>query len=50
MSMLSEFKDFAVKVINRLKRQEAKKPTAPPEPSEEVLLLRDIRDALNKGS
>lgn len=38
----------AVKVINRMKRQEEEKPAAPPEPSEEVLLLRDIRDALNK--
>ncbi|GAB4114815.1 MAG: large-conductance mechanosensitive channel protein MscL [Wenzhouxiangellaceae bacterium] len=38
----------AVKVINRMKRQEEEKPAAPPEPSEEVLLLRDIRAALQK--
>jgi len=38
----------AVKIINRMKRQEEEAPASPPEPSEEVLLLRDIRDALNK--
>lgn len=38
----------AVKVINRLKRQEAApEPVAPPTP-EEVLLLREIRDNLKK--
>jgi large conductance mechanosensitive channel len=40
---------FAViKAMNRLKRAEAAAPEAPPEPSEEVLLLRDIRDSLQK--
>ena len=34
-----------VKVVNRLAR---KKPAAPPAPSEEVLLLREIRDTLKK--
>jgi large conductance mechanosensitive channel len=35
-----------VRGINSLKRAEAEKPAAPPEPSEEVLLLREIRDSL----
>ncbi|MEI6302499.1 MAG: large conductance mechanosensitive channel protein MscL [Betaproteobacteria bacterium] len=39
---------MTVKVINRLKREEAAAPAAPPAPSEEVLLLREIRDALKK--
>lgn len=38
-----------VKAINRLHRQqEEPAPAAPPEPSEEVLLLREIRDSLQK--
>lgn len=37
-----------VKGINSMKKKEEEKPAAPPEPSEEVLLLRDIRDAMNK--
>ncbi len=39
----------AIKVMNKLKRAEEEKPAEPappPEPSEEVKLLRDIRDAL----
>jgi large conductance mechanosensitive channel len=36
-----------VKQINRLKRQAP--PPAPPAPAEEVVLLRDIRDALRKA-
>jgi large conductance mechanosensitive channel len=39
---------MTVKVINRLKREEAAAPPPPPGPSEEVLLLREIRDALKK--
>lgn len=41
----------AVKVINRLKRaeEEQPKPVEPPKPSEEVLLLGEIRDLLKKG-
>lgn len=39
----------AVKVINSMKRKEEAKPAEPPKPSEEVLLLREIRDALNKS-
>ena len=38
----------AVKVINRMKRKEEEKPSEPPKPSEEVLLLREIRDSLQK--
>ena len=39
---------MVVKVINRLHRKPAEAPAAPPEPTEEVLLLRDIRDSLRK--
>ena len=39
---------MTVKLINRLKREEAAAPPAPPGPSEEVMLLREIRDALKK--
>lgn len=39
-----------VKVLTRLhKKEEEKKPAAPKEPSEEVLLLREIRDSLKQG-
>ena len=38
-----------VKQINRLKREEAPaEPAAPPSPPEDVVLLREIRDALRK--
>lgn len=37
-----------VKVINRLSRRKEEAPAAPTEPSEEVLLLREIRDNLKK--
>jgi len=37
-----------VKLINRLKRQEAAAPTAPPVPSAEEKLLTEIRDLLKK--
>ena len=37
-----------VKVVNRLSRKKEEAPAAAPEPSEEVLLLREIRDGLNK--
>ena len=41
---------LAIKGMNRLKRQEeAAPPPAPPEPSDEVKLLTEIRDALNKA-
>ena len=38
----------AVKVINRMKRKEEEKPSEPPKPSEEVVLLREIRDSLQQ--
>ena len=37
-----------VKVMNRLAQAKEQTPTAPPPPSEEVVLLRAIRDALKK--
>lgn len=41
---------IAVKLINKLKKQEAAAPTAPPEPSKEELLLTEIRDLLKTKS
>ena len=37
-----------IRAINRLKRKEEAKPVAPAAPPEEVVLLREIRDALRK--
>jgi len=39
---------FFVKGVNKFKRKEEAAPAAPAEPSEEVLLLREIRDSLKK--
>ena len=39
---------MAIKGLNRMKKKEEAKPAEPPKPSEEVVLLRDIRDALKK--
>jgi large conductance mechanosensitive channel len=39
---------LVVKGMNNAKKKEEAKPAAPPKPSEEVLLLQDIRDALKK--
>ena len=39
-----------VKAINKAKKKEEEKPSEPPKPSEEVLLLREIRDGLQGGS
>ncbi len=39
---------LAVKMMNRLKRQEATAPVAPPEPSKSEVLLEEIRDLLKK--
>ncbi|CAM3518379.1 large conductance mechanosensitive channel protein MscL [Halomonas lysinitropha] len=39
-----------VKVINRLRRQQAAAPTAPTAPPEDILLLREIRDSLTRRS
>ena len=36
-----------VKQVNKLQKKEEEKPEPPAEPSEEVLLLREIRDSLN---
>jgi large conductance mechanosensitive channel len=40
---------LVVKGINALKRKEAVKPSEPPPPSPEVVLLTDIRDILRKN-
>jgi large conductance mechanosensitive channel len=37
-----------IRAINRLKRAEEQKPADPPPTPEEVMLLREIRDALKK--
>lgn len=37
-----------VKAINKMKRKQEEAPVAPPEPSDEVKLLTEIRDALRK--
>jgi large conductance mechanosensitive channel len=37
---------MVIRAMNRLKKKEEAKPAEPPKPSEEVLLLRDIPDAL----
>ncbi|MFA5806280.1 MAG: large-conductance mechanosensitive channel protein MscL [Melioribacteraceae bacterium] len=37
-----------IKALNRLKKKEEAKPTAPPAPREEVVLLSQIRDLLKK--
>lgn len=39
---------IVVKGINQAKKKEEEKPASPPKPSEEVLLLREIRDSLKK--
>ena len=39
---------MAIKAINRLKREQPAPAAAPPAPPEEVLLLREIRDAVKK--
>jgi large conductance mechanosensitive channel len=37
-----------IRTINRMKKKEAEAPAAPAATPEDVLLLREIRDALNK--
>ena len=39
---------MVVKAINRLHKKPEDAPAAPPEPSEDILLLREIRDSLKK--
>ncbi len=47
--LLTAFAVFImVKAINRFRRKKEEEPTPEPEPSEEVLLLREIRDSLKK--
>ena len=40
---------MVIRIMNQLKRHEAAKPTEPPKPSAEVVLLTEIRDLLKKG-
>ena len=40
---------MVINAINTLKRKEAAKPSEPPLPSPEIVLLTDIRDILRKG-
>ena len=40
---------FVVKLISKLKKKQEEEPETPAEPSEEVLLLREIRDSLKKN-
>ena len=37
-----------IKLMNTLRKKEEEKPAEPPKPSDEVLLLQEIRDALKK--
>jgi len=39
---------MVIKAINNAKKKEEAKPAAPPKPSEEVMILKDIRDSLKK--
>jgi len=39
---------MVIKAMNSAKKKEEEKPAEPPKPSEEVMLLKDIRDALKK--
>lgn len=39
---------MVIKAINSMKKKEVEQPAAPPKPSEEVVLLTQIRDALKK--
>ena len=40
---------LVIKGMNNMKKKEEEKPAEPPKPSEEVLLLQEIRDALKKN-
>lgn len=40
---------MVIRAMNRLKRKEEEAPEEPPKPSDEVLLLQEIRDELKKG-
>jgi large conductance mechanosensitive channel len=39
---------IVIKGMNRLKRKEEAKPAEPPKPTEDILLLREIRDSLRR--
>jgi len=41
---------MVIRGMNKLKKQEEEKPAEPPKPSDEVVLLTEIRDALGKRS
>ena len=41
---------MVIRGMNKLKKQEEEKPAEPPKPSDEVLLLQEIRDSLKSGS
>ncbi len=45
---IAGFLFMVVKAINKLKKKEEAAPVAPAPPSEEVILLREIRDSLKK--
>lgn len=38
-----------IKAMNKMKKKEAEKPAAPPEPTKDQVLLAEIRDLLKKG-
>ena len=40
---------LAIRAMNKLKRQEEEAPAEPPKPSDEVVLLTEIRDALRRS-
>jgi large conductance mechanosensitive channel len=40
---------MVIRGMNNMKKKEEEKPAEPAKPSEEVLLLQEIRDALKKG-
>ena len=41
---------MVIRGMNKMKKQEEEKPVEPPKPSDEVLLLQEIRDSLKSGS
>lgn len=45
---VSWFVFWVVKLTNKLKKKEADAPTAPADPAEDIVLLREIRDSLKK--
>jgi len=40
---------MVIRGMNKLQKKEEEKPAEPPKPSDEVVLLREIRDALKRG-